>query len=116
MDESGRMSGSKTEPSVDVAGNVSLSPHLRPRCSRIGQFTALHQLGPNNVAADAKQPRRLHLVAMAEFIGCSRDCGLNLRVKVGTAIFKERQQCVTQRFVGPCRTAGCDSKPECRKP
>src|SRR3984957_15303188 len=95
---------------------TSPTPHLGFRGSRLGQLTALHQLGPNNVAADAKQPRRLHLVAMAEFIGCSRDCCLNLRVKVGTAIFKQRQQSVTQGFVGPCRTAGCYSKPECRKP
>jgi hypothetical protein len=44
------------------------------------QFTALHQLGPNNVPADAEQPGGLNLVAVTEVIGCSRDCCLDLRV------------------------------------
>jgi len=51
-----------------------------PRLSTIGQFTALHQLGANNIPADAEQPRRLNLVAMTEFVGCSRDCRLDLGV------------------------------------
>jgi len=44
------------------------------------QFTALHQLGPNNVPADAEQPGGLNLVAGTEVIGCSRDGCLDLRV------------------------------------
>ena len=44
------------------------------------QFTALHQLGPNNVPADAEQSGRLNLVAITEVIGCSGDCCLDLRV------------------------------------
>jgi aminoglycoside phosphotransferase len=55
-----------------------------------GQFTALHELGPNDIPADAEQLRRLHLVAMTEFVRCARDCRFNLLIKVGTAIFKKR--------------------------
>lgn len=48
--------------------------------SAAGQFTALHQLGPNNVPADAEQSGRLNLVAITEVIRGSGDCCLDLRV------------------------------------
>src|ERR1700722_15255121 len=53
-------------------GSVPFSP--------VGQLAALHQLGPNDVPADAEQPRRLNLVAMTELIRCFRDGYLDLRV------------------------------------
>jgi hypothetical protein len=62
--------------------------------SSVGQLTALHQLGPNDVPADAEQPGRLNLVAVTEFIGCFRDGCVDLRVQIGTAIFEKGQQCV----------------------
>ena len=59
--------------------------------SPVRQLAALHQLGPDDIPADTEQTGRLDLVAMTEFIGCSRDRCLNLRVKVGTAVFKKLQ-------------------------
>ena len=63
----------------------------RPQFSTRGQLAALHQLGANDIPADAEQPSRLNLVAMTEFISCSRDRRFDFHVEVGTAILKKRQ-------------------------
>jgi hypothetical protein len=60
--------------------NLSGRLDRRRSFSTTGQFTALHQLGPKNIPADAEQPRRLNLVAMTEFIGCSRDRHIDIRI------------------------------------
>src|ERR1700733_2508683 len=101
-----------TSTVVKLSGRIGESSKL----STVGQLTALHQLGPNDVPADAEQPRRLNLVAMTEFIRCPRDRRLDLGVKVGTAIFKNCQERVMQRFEGLNSTSGRDSEPKRGKP
>jgi hypothetical protein len=61
------------------------------RSTSAGQFTALYQLGTNNVPADAEQPGGLNLIAMTELIGCLRDCRIDFGIKVRTVVFKKCQ-------------------------
>src|SRR6202050_4650064 len=90
--------------------------HRRPQLPAGGQLTALHQPGTNDVPSNAKQSGRLNLVTVTEFIGCPRNYRLDLGIKVGTAIFKKREQSVMQRFEGLSRTCRSGSEPEGRKP